>query len=58
MLAILGFVLYVIAIILKLVDKHPDWILWLLLVGGALVAAEVAWGWGRAGHSYRRGPQA
>jgi hypothetical protein len=54
MLAILGAVLYAIGIILKLVDKHPDWIIWLILVGGLLVAVDVAWGWGRAGHTYRR----
>ena len=39
--------------ILKLVDKHGNWIIWLLLTGLALVAAEVAWGWHRSGY-YRR----
>jgi hypothetical protein len=50
MLAVLGFVLFVIAAILKLVDKYPNSILWLVIVGGALVCAEVAWGWHRSGY--------
>ena len=58
MLAVLGFILAVIGIILKLVDKHPDWIVWLLLIGLALVCAEVAWGWHRSGYYGRRGPAA
>jgi hypothetical protein len=53
MLAVIGFILYVIGIILKLVDKHPDWIIWLILVGGALVAADVIWGWHRGGYYHR-----
>jgi len=52
-LAVLGFVLAVVGMILKLVDKHGNWIIWLLLVGLALVCAEVAWGWHRSG-MYRR----
>jgi len=32
----------------------PDWIIWLLLIGLALVCAEVAWGWNRSGR-YGRG---
>ena len=55
MLAVLGFVLAVVGMILKLVDKHGNWIIWLLLVGLALVCAEVAWGWHRGGY-YRRTP--
>jgi hypothetical protein len=54
MLAVLGFILAVIGIILKLVDKHGDWIIWLLLIGLALVCAEVAWGWKRSGYYGRR----
>jgi len=50
MLAVLGFILAAVGIILKLVDKHPDWITWLLLIGLALVCAEVAWGWHRSGY--------
>jgi hypothetical protein len=53
MLAVVGFVLAVIGIILNLVGKHTDWITWLLLIGLALVCAEVAWGWRRSGY-YRR----
>ena len=54
MLAVLGFVLaVVVGMILKLVDKHGNWVTWLLLVGLALVCAEVAWGWHRTG-MYRR----
>jgi hypothetical protein len=53
-LAVLGFILFAIGIILNLVGKHTDWIIWLVLVGGALVCAEVAWGWRRSGY-YRRG---
>jgi cyanate permease len=54
MLAVLGFILAAIGIILKLVDKHGDWITWLLLIGLALVCAEVAWGWHRSGYYGRR----
>jgi len=55
MLAILGFVLYVIAAILQLTGKYPAAIIWLIIIGGALVAAEVAWGWNRGGRTYRSG---
>lgn len=54
MLAVLGFVLAVIAAILKLTNQHADAIIWLLIVGLALVCAEVAWGWNRGGRTYRR----
>jgi hypothetical protein len=54
MLAILGAVLYAIGIILKLVDKHPDWIIWLVLVAGLLVAVDVAWFARRSGWYGRR----
>jgi hypothetical protein len=57
MLAIIAFILFAVAGILKLVGKHADWILWLVIVGGALVSAEVAWVWNRGGR-YRRGPVA
>lgn len=52
MLASAGLVLFIVAAILRLVDKHPDWILWLIIIGGILVCAEVAWDWSR---TYRRG---
>ena len=49
MLAIIGVVLAAIAAILKLVGKHPDWILWLIIIAVILIGAEVAWGWRRSG---------
>lgn len=52
MVAVVGLVLYVIAAILKLIDKHGNWIIWLLIIGGALVAVDVIWGWRRAGPGY------
>lgn len=56
MLAILGFVLIVIAAILELVKKYPHAIVWLIIAAVALVCAEVAWGWNRSGRSYRSAP--
>ena len=54
MLAAIGLVLYVIAAILELVNKHLNWVIWLVIIGGALVAADVIWGWRRAGAGYYR----
>lgn len=55
-MAIAGFIAFVIAGILNLIKSHPDLALWLIIIGGALVCAEVAWGWyGRRG---RRTPAA
>ena len=45
MLAVLAFIVFVIAAILKLVGKHADWLIWLLIVGGALISAHGIWGW-------------
>jgi hypothetical protein len=56
MLAIIGLVLYVIAAILKLISQHADFREWLIIIGGALVAIDVAWGWHRAGPGYYRRP--
>jgi hypothetical protein len=53
MLAVIGVVLGVIAAILKLAGKHPDWIIWLLIVAIILIGVDVAWGWRR--HGYYRG---
>jgi hypothetical protein len=53
MLAIVGLVLYVIAAILKLTDKYPNALIWLIIIGGALVAIDVAWGWNARGRRYR-----
>jgi hypothetical protein len=49
MLAIIGVILEVIAAILKLVDKYPNAIIWLIIIGAVLIGAEVAWGWNRGG---------
>ena len=54
MLAIIAFVLAVIAAILDLANKHTNDITWLLIAGVGLVAAEVAWGWNRGGRYSRR----
>jgi len=44
-LAVLAFVAFVIAGILELVKAHLDLVIWLVVIGGALVSADVAWGW-------------
>jgi len=47
MLAILGFVAFVIAAILELVRTHVDWVIWLIIIGGILICAHNLWGfWG------------
>lgn len=46
MLAVLAFVVFIIAAILKLVAKHADWIIWLIIIGGILISAHGIWGWG------------
>jgi hypothetical protein len=43
--AVIGLILYVIAAILELVSKYTDKVVWLLIIGGALVAVDVIWGW-------------
>lgn len=53
MFAVIGFILFVTGIILNLVGKHTDWIIWLVLFGGALACAELIWSWHRGGY-YRR----
>jgi len=59
MIAVVGLILYVIAGILELVNKHLNWVIWLIIIGGALVAIDVVWGWRRAGAGYyRSGPPA
>jgi hypothetical protein len=54
MLAILAIVLMVIAGILELTSKHLNLVIWLVIVGVVLVAAEFAWGWNRNGRYRRR----
>jgi hypothetical protein len=56
MLAILAFLAFVIAAILKLVGKDAGAIQWLIIIGGLLVSAAVAWGWGRPWWNGRTGP--
>ena len=55
MFAVIGFICAAVAVILKLVDKHPGWIIWLLVIGLLAVAVEVLWGWHRAGYYGRHG---
>ena len=40
MFAVIAFICGVVAAILKLVDKHANWILWLLIIGLIAVAVE------------------
>lgn len=58
MLAILAFIVFVIAAILKLVGKDTNALQWLLIIGGLLVSAAVAWGWGAPWWRGRSGPPA
>ena len=55
MLAILAFVAFVIAGLLRLIGSHESMVIGLIIVGGLLVSAEVAWGWNRGGR-YRTPP--
>lgn len=54
MLALLGVILAAIALILKLVGTHLNWIIWLLIIAVILIGADVVWGWRRAGAGYYR----
>jgi hypothetical protein len=56
LIAVVGLILYIIAGILELISKHLNFVIWLIIIGGALVAIDVIWGWRRAGAGdYRRG---
>lgn len=55
MLAVIGVILGAVAAILKLVNQHGNWIIWLLIIAVILIGAECAWGWHRGGY-YRRVP--
>jgi hypothetical protein len=55
MLAVLAFVAFVVAGILELTKTHLNVVIWLVIIGGALVAAEVIWGWNRTGRYSRTG---
>jgi hypothetical protein len=48
--AVIAFICGVVAAILKLVNQHAGWILWLLIIGLIAVSVEVLWGWHRAGY--------
>jgi len=52
--ALLGFIAAIFAGLLELLGGHGKAIVILLIVGLALVCAEVAFGWNRAGRTYRR----
>ena len=54
-MAVVGTILFIIAAILKLVNQHLDWLLWLIIIGGILIGLDVAWVWRRGGY-YRRVP--
>jgi hypothetical protein len=54
MLAAIGAVIGVIAAILKLVDKYPNAILWLIIFAVILVCVEGFLFWNRGGRTYRR----
>jgi hypothetical protein len=54
MFALLGVILGAIALILKLVGTHLNWIIWLLIIAVILIGADVVWGWRRAGVGYYR----
>jgi hypothetical protein len=54
MLAIFGFIAAIFAGFLEFLGGHGKAVIILLIVGLALVCAEVAWGWNRAGRTYRR----
>lgn len=41
-MVLLALLLFLIALILKLVGAHTDWIQWLLIFGGILLAASIA----------------
>ena len=41
MLAAIAFVLFLIALILKIVGTHADWIQWLLIIGALVLAGAV-----------------
>lgn len=41
MLAILALIAFIVAALCKIFSAHGDWISWLLIVGGLLIAAAV-----------------
>jgi hypothetical protein len=55
MLALLAFILFLIAAILRLVGTHASMVIWLIIIGGACVSAAVAWGWAGPRYVHRSG---
>jgi hypothetical protein len=56
MLAVAAFIVFVIAALFKLVGSHTDILQWLIIIGGLLISAWGAWGWGRPWWTSRSGP--
>jgi hypothetical protein len=54
-MAVIGTILFIVAALLKLVNQHLDWVLWLVIIGGILIGLDVSWIWHRGGY-YRRVP--
>jgi hypothetical protein len=54
MLAILGFIAFVIAGFLHFTGGHGSATLWFIIIGGLLATAEMAWGVHRSGWYGRR----
>ncbi len=50
MVAVAGLVAFIIAAILELTKTHVDLVIWCIIVGGILLAAEVLMGWRRVGY--------
>lgn len=43
---ILPFIAFFLALILKIIGIHLDWIIWLVIIGGILLAAGTGPSWG------------
>jgi cytochrome bd-type quinol oxidase subunit 1 len=54
MLALIGFILGIVAAVLKLQHGNGDTILWLVIFGVILGCAEMVFGWYRGGYYGRR----
>jgi len=55
MLAVLGFIAFVIAAFLHFSGGHESAMIWFIIIGGLLACAELIWGVHRAGWYGRRG---
>lgn len=54
MFAIAGIIALVIAALLHVIDKYPNAIIWLIIIGAILIGIEAAWGVRRGGWYGRR----